>query len=100
MIDAPTAPRATYRLQLTPGFTFDDAAGLMGYLDRLGASHAYLSPITEALPGSSHGYDVVDPSRLRTDLGGEEGFARLVAAARRHGIGLLVDTVPNHMAAH
>ena len=93
------APRATYRLQLTPSFTFDDAANQMPYLDRLGISHAYLSPITEAVPGSLHGYDVTDPGRLRAELGGEEGFARLVAAARRNGVGLLVDAVPNHMAA-
>lgn len=70
----------------------------MPYLARLGVSHVYLSPITEAVSGSSHGYDVTDPMRLRDELGGEAGFERLAAAARRHGLRLLIDVVPNHMA--
>ncbi|MDQ3113490.1 MAG: alpha-amylase family glycosyl hydrolase, partial [Actinomycetota bacterium] len=64
-------PSSTYRLQLTPDFGFDAAADLVGYVARLGVTHLYLSPVLEAVPGSLHGYDVVDHSRLRTDLGGE-----------------------------
>src|SRR5262249_38799394 len=91
------APVATYRLQLTPAFTFEDAAARMPYLARLGVSHAYLSPVCEAVPGSGHGYDVADPTRLREELGGEAGFRHLSEAARRAGVRLLVDVVPNHM---
>ena len=92
------APRATYRLQLRPGFGFVDAAGVVPYLARLGVSHVYTSPILQAEAGSTHGYDVVDHSRLNEELGGESGFAALVAAVRRHKMGLVVDIVPNHMA--
>jgi (1->4)-alpha-D-glucan 1-alpha-D-glucosylmutase len=91
-------PSSTYRLQLTPDFGFDAAADLVGYVARLGVTHLYLSPVLEAVPGSLHGYDVVDHSRLRTDLGGEVAFDRLQAAARGAGLGLVVDVVPNHMA--
>ena len=93
-----SAPRATYRLQLHPGFGFEDAAGVVPYLARLGVSHVYTSPILQAEAGSTHGYDVVDYSRLSVELGGEPGFAALVAATRRHEMGLVVDIVPNHMA--
>jgi (1->4)-alpha-D-glucan 1-alpha-D-glucosylmutase len=85
-----------YRLQLRPGFTFDDAAAQLDYLAALGVSHVYCSPILEA--GSDHGYDVVDHTRVRAALGGRAGFERLVAAARGLGLGVLVDIVPNHMA--
>lgn len=88
--------RAVYRLQLRPGFTFDDAAAQVDYLAALGVSHVYCSPILEA--GSDHGYDVVDHGRVREALGGRAGFERLVAAARAAGLGVLVDIVPNHMA--
>jgi (1->4)-alpha-D-glucan 1-alpha-D-glucosylmutase len=91
-------PTATYRLQLVPGFGFDQAAGIVDYLAALGVSHLYLSPILQAAPGSTHGYDVVDHSRLSADLGGEAAFRRLVAAARAAGLGIVVDVVPNHMA--
>ncbi len=91
-------PTATYRLQLQPGFGFTEAAGVVGYLARLGVSHVYCSPILEAGPGSAHGYDVVDHRRLRAELGGEDGWKRLVAAVRQHGLGLVVDIVPNHMS--
>ncbi|MEJ7727231.1 MAG: malto-oligosyltrehalose synthase, partial [Actinomycetes bacterium] len=91
-------PSSTYRLQLTPDFGFDAAADLVGYVARLGVTHLYLSPVLEAVPGSLHGYDVVDHSRLRTDLGGEVAFDRLQAAARGAGLGIVVDVVPNHMA--
>jgi (1->4)-alpha-D-glucan 1-alpha-D-glucosylmutase len=91
-------PTATYRLQLQPGFGFREAAAAVGYLAELGVSHLYLSPVLQAAPGSSHGYDVVDHDRLSGDLGGESGWAELVATARSAGLGLVVDVVPNHMA--
>ncbi|WP_217914698.1 malto-oligosyltrehalose synthase [Miltoncostaea marina] len=89
---------ATYRLQLRAEFTFDDAAAVVPHVAALGATHLYLSPILQAAPGSAHGYDVVDHSRLSADLGGREGFMRLVAAARAAGLGIVVDVVPNHVA--
>ena len=92
------APTGTYRLQLTPDFGFDAAAEAVPYLAELGVSHVYLSPILEAVPGSTHGYDVVDHTRLRTEFGGIEAFDRLVEAAHGHGLGIVVDVVPNHMA--
>jgi (1->4)-alpha-D-glucan 1-alpha-D-glucosylmutase len=91
-------PRATYRVQLHAGFTFDDAVAIVPYLARLGISHLYASPILQAAAGSMHGYDVVDHSRVNRELGGEEGFARLTDALRAQGMGLVVDIVPNHMA--
>ncbi len=94
-----SAPRGTVRLQLHRGFNFDDAAQTVGYHARLGISHFYLSPIFAARTGSTHGYDVVDPTRINPELGGEEGFVRLVAALRASGMGLVIDIVPNHMGA-
>ena len=93
-----TLPRATMRLQLHRSFTFDDAAALVPYFAALGVSHLYLSPILTARAGSPHGYDVVDPSRVNPELGGEEALRRLVRELRRHGLGSIVDIVPNHMA--
>ena len=90
--------RATMRLQFHKGFTFAEAEALVPYLARLGVSHVYASPITTARPGSMHGYDVIDPTRVNPELGGEEGLRRLVAALRAAGLGLIVDIVPNHMA--
>jgi len=90
-------PASTYRLQLTPEFGFADAADQAGYLAELGITHAYLSPILQAGPGSQHGYDVVDHSRIAAELGGEDGFRYLAARLRRSGIGVVVDVVPNHM---
>jgi len=90
-------PRATYRLQLGPGLTFDDAAALVDYLDALGVSDAYTSPFLETAARGSHGYDVADHDRLRAELGGEPAFQRLAAALGARGMGLLVDVVPNHM---
>lgn len=89
----------TYRLQLGPGFGFDDAAAVAPVLAELGVSHLYLSPCAEAVAGSTHGYDTVDPTRLRRELGGPAAFDRLVAAAHAHGLGLVADIVPNHLAA-
>jgi (1->4)-alpha-D-glucan 1-alpha-D-glucosylmutase len=91
--------RATYRLQLGPDLDFAGARALVPYLAELGVSHLYLSPSFEARPGSTHGYDVVDPRRLSSALGGEEGFRALAAAAREAGLGIVLDIVPNHMAA-
>ncbi|WP_299540109.1 malto-oligosyltrehalose synthase [uncultured Streptomyces sp.] len=92
-------PSATYRLQLQPDFTFAAAGDAVPHLASLGVSHLHLSPVLEAVPGSRHGYDVVDPTRVRDELGGEEGLRRLAATARAHGLGLILDIVPNHMAA-
>lgn len=91
-------PESTYRLQLTPSFGFAQAAEIAGYLARLGVSHVYLSPIMQAAPGSQHGYDVVDHTRISAELGGEDGFRSMVAAFREHGLGVVLDIVPNHMA--
>ncbi|MEV7219146.1 malto-oligosyltrehalose synthase [Streptomyces sp. NPDC093681] len=91
-------PSATYRLQLQPDFPFGAAAAAVPYLASLGVSHLHLSPVLEAVPGSPHGYDVVDHARVRAELGGEEGLRALSRTAREHGLGLVVDIVPNHMA--
>jgi (1->4)-alpha-D-glucan 1-alpha-D-glucosylmutase len=90
-------PRATYRLQLNARFTFDAARLIVPYLARLGISHLYTSPILKARPGSQHGYDVTDHSQLNPELGTREDFEQLVAALHAHGMGLIVDIVPNHL---
>ena len=87
---------ATYRLQLTPDFGFAEVEALVPYFDRLGVSHLYLSPITEARPGSTHGYDVIDHNRVRAAFGGREAFEALRDTATDAGLGLLLDFVPNH----
>ena len=89
---------ATYRLQLHADFTFADAEDVAPYLADLGVTHLYLSPVLQATPGSMHGYDVVDHTRISAELGGLEGLERLAATARQHGLGLVLDVVPNHMA--
>src|SRR4051812_50081071 len=97
-------PVSTYRVQLRPpsddhpGFGFDDAAAVVPYLAALGVTHLYCSPYLQAAPGSAHGYDVVDHSRLNGELGGPESFERMVGACRDAGLGILLDVVPNHMA--
>ncbi|HJU12498.1 MAG TPA: malto-oligosyltrehalose synthase [Candidatus Binataceae bacterium] len=91
-------PRATYRIQFHAGFGFDHAAELTGYLSQLGISHLYCSPYLQAVPGSQHGYDVMDPRRVNVELGGSEGHARMCAALQQHGMKQLLDVVPNHMA--
>ncbi|MGP0037991.1 MAG: malto-oligosyltrehalose synthase [Solirubrobacteraceae bacterium] len=93
-----TELRATYRLQLTRDFGFAAARGLVPYLRDLGISHLYLSPSFQARPGSTHGYDVIDPRRVSEDLGGESELRSLSACARDAGLGLVLDVVPNHMA--
>ncbi len=90
-------PLATYRLQFTPNFGFDDAAKLAPYLAKLGVSHLYASPYLKARPGSTHGYDITDHSLLNPELGGEEGFARMSQALKAEGLKQILDFVPNHM---
>ncbi len=90
---------ATYRLQFRGGMDFDRAAALVPYLARLGISHLYASPIFTATSGSSHGYDVVNYNEIEPALGGREGFERLSSALKSAGLGLMLDIVPNHMAA-
>lgn len=92
-------PRATARLQIHAGFTLDDARAALPYLARLGISHVYASPLLAARPGSGHGYDVIDPTRIDPERGGEAGFERFAEALRSHDLGLILDIVPNHMAA-
>jgi (1->4)-alpha-D-glucan 1-alpha-D-glucosylmutase len=91
-------PRATYRIQFHPGFSFRDAADIADYLADLGVSHLYASPCLQAAPGSTHGYDVVDPGRVNEELGGEEGHRTLCRVLGENGLGQILDLVPNHMA--
>ncbi|WP_051970586.1 malto-oligosyltrehalose synthase [Kitasatospora azatica] len=91
-------PTASYRLQLQPSFTLADAASAVPYLAGLGVSHLHLSPLLEATPGSTHGYDTVDHSRVSEQLGGEHALRALAATAHEHGLRLIADIVPNHMA--
>ena len=91
--------RATYRLQLSSELGFTAACGLVPYLRDLGISHLYLSPSLQARPGSTHGYDVVDPCQLSKPLGGRAAFEELASTAHSAGMGILLDVVPNHMAA-
>jgi (1->4)-alpha-D-glucan 1-alpha-D-glucosylmutase len=90
-------PLATYRLQLGPSLTFDDAAALVDYLAALGISDVYTSPFFETASASSHGYDVSDHNRIRAELGGEPALRRFADALQRRGLGLVIDVVPNHM---
>ena len=90
-------PGSTYRLQIHAGFTYLDAAKQVPYLASLGVTHAYLSPILQPAPGSTHGYDVLDHTRIHQEAGGYAAFAELVQACREHNLGLIVDVVPNHM---
>ena len=90
-------PLATYRVQLTSAFGFAEAAKLVPYLKALGVTHLYTSPITQARPGSTHGYDVIDHNKLNPELGGAEGFATLTTALTKADLGLITDFVPNHV---
>src|SRR4051794_27003573 len=92
------APLATYRLQVNQTFTLDDAAREVPYLGALGVSHVYLSPLLQATPGSQHGYDVVAHDRISAEAGGAPAMGRLSSALRQHGMGAVLDIVPNHMA--
>ena len=93
----PRIPTATYRIQFNAGFTFRDAAALVPYLAELGVSDLYASPYLQARPGSLHGYDIVDHNQLNVEIGTEQDHARMSAALRQHGMGHLLDIVPNHM---
>ena len=92
-------PVATYRLQFNQDFTFRDARDLLGYLQDLGITDIYASPLLQSRRGSGHGYDVTDPTRLDTDAGSHEEFEAFQAELQRRGMGLILDIVPNHMAA-
>jgi (1->4)-alpha-D-glucan 1-alpha-D-glucosylmutase len=91
-------PRSTYRLQLNCDFTFAQATAIVPYLAGLGISHCYISPCLKARPGSTHGYDIVDHNSLNPEIGSPEEFDRFVATLHEHGMGLVLDIVPNHMA--
>src|SRR5205823_9292358 len=92
-------PTSTYRLQFGPGFGFDAARALVGYLRSLGVGALYASPSLAARPGSAHGYDVVDATRLNPELGGDAAFDSLAGELQDRDMGLVLDIVPNHMAA-
>ncbi|GAC1431726.1 MAG: malto-oligosyltrehalose synthase [Terriglobales bacterium] len=94
---SPRIPLATYRFQFNREFTFSDAAKLVPYLASLGISHCYASPYLRARPGSTHGYDIIDHNKLNPEIGNEEDFQAFVAALRAHGMGQILDIVPNHM---
>jgi len=91
-------PVATYRLQLRPDFGFTDAAEQVSYLAELGVSHIYTSPYLQAASGSTHGYDVVDPTKVNMELGGEQEHRRFCGTLKSAGLGHMIDLVPNHMA--
>jgi len=90
-------PRATYRLQLNQAFTFRDAASIVPYLHSLGISHCYVSPYLRARPGSTHGYDIIDHNELNPEIGTSEDYEYFVDELHRHGMGQILDIVPNHM---
>ncbi|MDU2940634.1 MAG: malto-oligosyltrehalose synthase [Enterobacteriaceae bacterium] len=92
-------PTSTYRIQFRNGMTFDRAAALVPYLQRFGISHLYASPIFTATADSTHGYDVTNAGEIEPSIGGREGFERMVSALKSAGLGLILDIVPNHMAA-
>jgi (1->4)-alpha-D-glucan 1-alpha-D-glucosylmutase len=94
---APPVPAATYRLQFNASFTFEDATAIVGYLDRLGVTHCYASSYLAAVPGSTHGYDVADPTRLNPEVGDRASFDTWVRALRARRMGHILDLVPNHM---
>src|SRR4029077_19148164 len=91
------SPSATYRLQFNRSFTFEQAAGLVEYLDELGVTDVYSSPFLMARPGSLHGYDVTDHTRFNPEIGDEQSFLKLSAELQKRGMGLIADVVPNHM---
>ena len=93
----PYPPRSTLRLQFNRNFTLDDAVNIVDWSADLGISHFYALPLLTARAGSMHGYDIVDHQSINPELGGEPGLRRLVAALRAHGMGLILDIVPNHM---
>ncbi len=96
----PAIPIATYRVQLTASFDFDAAASIVPYLKALGITHLYASPFMKARKGSTHGYDIVDHTKINPELGGEAGFERFSCALKQHDLGLILDFVPNHVGVH
>jgi (1->4)-alpha-D-glucan 1-alpha-D-glucosylmutase len=96
----PAIPIATYRVQLTADFDFDAAAGIVPYLKSLGITHLYASPFMKARKGSTHGYDIVDHTKINPELGGDAGFERLSGALKQYDLGLILDFVPNHVGVH
>jgi len=96
----PAIPIATYRVQLTASFDFDAAAAIVPYLKALGVTHLYASPFMKARKGSTHGYDIVDHTRINPELGGDAGFERLSNTLKQHDLGLILDFVPNHVGVH
>src|SRR5262245_16474340 len=90
-------PLSTYRLQFHAGFRLRDAAALAGYLHELGVTDCYASPYLKARPGSRHGYDISDHRLLNPEVGSDEDHDAFVAALHAHGMGLILDVVPNHM---
>src|SRR3990170_7002183 len=92
-------PVATYRLQVNDDFTLHDARAIVPYLAHLGITDLYLSPPFEARRGSTHGYDITDPTRIRASIGGMDALRQLSSETQRHHMGILLDIVPNHMAA-
>src|ERR1700737_4638649 len=96
----PAIPIATYRLQLTADFDFDAAAAIVPYLKSLGITHLYASPFMKSRKGSTHGYDIVDHTKINPELGGDAGFERLSRALKQHDLGLILDFVPNHVGVH
>ena len=97
-VTARRLPVSTYRLQFHAGFTFRQAAEVVPYLAALGVSHCYASPYLQARPGSLHGYDVVDHGQLNREIGDRGDYRRLIARLRQHGLGQILDMVPNHMS--
>ena len=93
----PPLPSATYRVQFNRQFTFVDAAALVPYWRALGITHCYASPYFKSVPGSLHGYDLVDPTTLNPEVGAEEDYRTFIEALQRHGMGHILDVVPNHM---
>ncbi|PYV53787.1 MAG: malto-oligosyltrehalose synthase, partial [Acidobacteria bacterium] len=93
----PRVPLSTYRLQFNRDFTFAQATRIVPYLAALGISHCYASPYLRARPGSTHGYDIIDHHHLNPEIGTPEEYDRFVAALREHGMGQILDVVPNHM---
>ena len=91
-------PVSTYRLQFNEGFTFEQALSLVDYFEALGVTDCYSSPVLKARPGSQHGYDIVDHTRVNPELGGEERLVEFARALRARRMGLVVDVVPNHMS--
>jgi (1->4)-alpha-D-glucan 1-alpha-D-glucosylmutase len=90
-------PESTYRLQFHAGFTFRDATSIVPYLHALGITHCYASPYLKARPGSTHGYDIIDHSALNPEIGTPEDYEQWISSLHDHGMGQILDTVPNHM---